>query len=53
MPLTSRSEVAVPIRPQGEPDTLGIDSLTLKDLEIFESQPGGTSLFEYCNRTRT
>jgi hypothetical protein len=32
---------------------LVIDEPTAIDLEIFVAQPGGTSLFEFCNLTRT
>ncbi|WP_193162352.1 MutS-related protein [Microbulbifer hainanensis] len=32
---------------------LGVDTHTFKDLEIFESDNGDASLFEFCNRTRS
>lgn len=32
---------------------LVVDEPTAIDLEIFSTQPGGTSLFEFCNLTRT
>ncbi|WGL15895.1 hypothetical protein PVT68_14090 [Microbulbifer bruguierae] len=35
------------------PDLLDIDSHTFKDLEIFTSDNGGASLFDFCNRTRS
>ncbi|MAM70287.1 MAG: hypothetical protein CMP91_03975 [Gammaproteobacteria bacterium] len=31
---------------------LGLDTQTIKDLEIFESSTGGQSLFDLCNYTR-
>mgnify|MGYP003836384769 CR=1 FL=1 len=34
-------------------DLLGIDTHTFKDLEIFESDTGDSSLFDFCNRTRS
>jgi len=34
-------------------DVLRLDAQTLKDLEIFGSEATGTSLFEFCNRSRT
>ncbi|MCK7596485.1 hypothetical protein M0G74_04270 [Microbulbifer sp. CAU 1566] len=34
-------------------DLLGIDSHTIKDLEIFESDTDDASLFDFCNRTRS
>ncbi|WP_078084756.1 MutS-related protein [Microbulbifer mangrovi] len=34
-------------------DLLGVDSHTFKDLEIFESDTGDSSLFDFCNRTRS
>ncbi|QIL91142.1 hypothetical protein GNX18_16170 [Microbulbifer sp. SH-1] len=34
-------------------DILGIDSHTVKDLEIFESDTDDASLFDFCNRTRS
>lgn len=40
-------------RAEVEPARLYLDSLTLTDLEIFEPQAGGMSLFEYCNQTNT
>lgn len=39
--------------PRTEADILVLDANTLKDLEIFESETDGQSLFEYCNLTRT
>ena len=36
-----------------KPDVLGVDSHTFKDLEIFESDTGDASLFEFCDRTRS
>ncbi|MCW8126715.1 MutS-related protein [Microbulbifer halophilus] len=42
--------------PQSANDTsgiLGLDVHTLKDLEIFESETGDASLFDFCNFTRT
>ena len=35
------------------PDLLGMDALTFKDLEIFESELGYSCLFDFCNRTRS
>ncbi|WP_299594586.1 hypothetical protein [uncultured Microbulbifer sp.] len=35
------------------PDILGVDAHTFKDLEIFESDTGDASLFDFCNRTRS
>lgn len=32
---------------------LELDATTLKDLEIFECDKGGISLFEFCNQTRS
>ncbi|MFT6432391.1 MAG: DNA mismatch repair ATPase MutS [Candidatus Azotimanducaceae bacterium] len=34
-------------------DVLVLDAHTLKDLEIFGSEEGQTTLFEFCNHTRT
>lgn len=34
-------------------EILGLDVHTLKDLEIFESETGDASLFDFCNFTRT
>jgi len=34
-------------------DFLGLDQHTLKDLEIFETDSGHTSLYEFCNYTKT
>lgn len=53
MSLASNLEAGIPLRSEAKPERLRLDSLTLKDLEIFESQPGGKSLFEYCNLTQT
>ncbi|MFT4631036.1 MAG: DNA mismatch repair ATPase MutS [Candidatus Azotimanducaceae bacterium] len=36
-----------------DPDILVLDLQTLKDLEIFESETGGVSLFEFCNEAQT
>ncbi len=36
-----------------ESDVLLIDAHTLKDLEIFESDTGGTCLFQFCNLSQT
>lgn len=36
-----------------EVDTLSLDAYTLRDLEIFTSETGGISLFQFCNLTRT
>lgn len=30
-----------------------VDTQTFRDLEIFESESGGPSLFDFCNLTRT
>ena len=38
---------------QTEPDVLVLDAHTLKDLEIFASETGEMSLFQFCNCTRT
>jgi DNA mismatch repair ATPase MutS len=38
---------------ESAPDVLVLDPQTLKDLEIFESETGGLSLFEFCNETQT
>ena len=35
------------------PDILNLDGLTLKDLEIFESDSGGQTLFDFCNQSRS
>jgi DNA mismatch repair ATPase MutS len=34
-----------------ESDVLVLDAHTLKDLEVFESDTGGASLFDLCNQT--
>lgn len=34
-------------------DVLNLDGPTLKDLEIFESESGGQTLFDLCNQSRT
>jgi len=34
-------------------DVLMLDGPTLKDLEIFESESGGQTLFDLCNQSRT
>ncbi|WP_237057290.1 MutS-related protein [Microbulbifer sediminum] len=34
-------------------ETLGLDSHTFKDLEIFEAGTGQASLFDFCNQSRT
>ena len=36
-----------------DPDVLNLDGLTLKDLEIFESDSGGQTLFDLCNQSRS
>ncbi|MFT4720119.1 MAG: DNA mismatch repair protein MutS [Candidatus Azotimanducaceae bacterium] len=36
-----------------DPDVLLLDAQTLKDLEIFESETGGPSLFDFCNLAQT
>ena len=36
-----------------KPDTLVLDTHTLKDLEIFTSETGGKSLLQFCNLSRT
>ncbi|NKB32719.1 MAG: hypothetical protein GKR91_06440 [Pseudomonadales bacterium] len=38
---------------EGKYETLELDEDTQKDLEIFQSQSGGTSLFKFYNRTVT
>ena len=35
------------------PDVLNLDGLTFKDLEIFESDSGGQTLFDLCNQSRS
>ena len=35
-----------------ESDVLVLDAHTFRDLEIFESETGGTCLFQFCNLTR-
>ncbi len=47
------SEAQTQNAPDTPLDVLHLDMQTLKDLEIFESQSGGTSLFEFCNLART
>ena len=34
-------------------EVLNLDGLTLKDLEIFESESGGQTLFDLCNQSRS
>lgn len=52
------SEAASNLETQGgspvaeQSDVFALDSHTLRDLEVFESQTGATSLFEFCNLTR-
>jgi len=36
-----------------ESEFLGLDEHTFKDLEIFESETGDASLFDFCNLSRT
>ncbi|MDC0598616.1 hypothetical protein OAP18_02075 [Gammaproteobacteria bacterium] len=36
-----------------ESDVMVLDAQTLKDLEVFESEVEGESLFDFCNYTRT
>jgi DNA mismatch repair protein MutS len=50
---TASPETHRPSRSRTEADVLVVDALTFKDLEIFESPTGGTSLFEFCNLTRS
>lgn len=38
---------------QADPDRLMLDAHTLKDLEIFGTESGKMSLFQFCNLTRT
>lgn len=38
---------------EGPGDRLELDALTLEDLGVFTASEGGTSLFEFCDRTRT
>lgn len=38
---------------QPERSPLGVDAQTFRDLEIFETQPGGRSLFDTLDRSRT
>ena len=33
-------------------DIMLLDEQTLKDLEIFQAESGGTSLFSFCDFTR-
>lgn len=40
-------------RTRTESDLLELDQHTLKDLEVFESEVGGVSLFQFCNLTST
>ena len=42
----------MPIR-STQPDLLGVDFHTFKDLEIFDCDTGDSSLFDFCNRTRS
>ncbi len=39
--------------PCTESEFLGLDAHTFKDLEIFESETGDASLFDFCNLSRT
>ena len=34
-------------------EVLNLDGLTLKDLEVFESDSGGQTLFDLCNQSRS
>lgn len=40
-------------RTQAESDSLILDAHTLKDLEIFQAEGDRTSLYDFCNQTRT
>lgn len=41
------------VRQAPENGGLLLDDHTLRDLEVFETAPGGRSLFNFCNRTQT
>ena len=49
----SESETLPLSRSEAESDVLVLDAQTLKDLEIFKSETGEASLFEFCDLTRT
>ncbi|MEX0965276.1 MAG: hypothetical protein WDZ52_14690 [Pseudohongiellaceae bacterium] len=49
----ARYKIRVEKRSQFESKTLELDSHTLRDLEIFQSESSGSSLFDLYNSTRT
>ena len=49
--LPSEEETLLPS--QVDPAILVLDAQTTKDLEIFDTESEGTSLFQFCNLART
>ena len=41
------------VPPPADPNDLAMDNQTFKDLEIFQAEQEGASLFDLCNATRT
>src|SRR5690554_5680496 len=56
MPMATLARAAEPLLPQAPSDAAGdlmvLDGQTLKDLEVFESERQGRTLFDFCNFTR-
>jgi DNA mismatch repair ATPase MutS len=53
MVAVSSTDAQSKTEPSTQPDVLILDPQTLKDLEIFGSETGGLSLFEFCNLAQT
>jgi DNA mismatch repair ATPase MutS len=50
---STEAEPQIELSSEPHPDILILDPQTLKDLEIFGSETGGLSLFEFCNEAKT
>ena len=50
---TTEMETETSSRSRTDSEILILDAHTFKDLEVFGSQTGGTSLFKFCNLSRS